>query len=121
MNYQQKPKGLKRIYLAAGHSARAFNWLLKNETAFKQEILGAAVLVAISLWLELALVERLMLWLSILFVIFAEVVNTGIEAAIDRIGPEHHPLSGLAKDLGSLAVTISLIIAAAVWLAVLAS
>ena len=119
MNFPNKPKGIKRIMLATANSARAFNWLTKNETAFQQELLISAILVTVTFFLEVTFAEQLILWCALLFVLFTEALNTAIEAVVDRIGIEHHSLSGLAKDIGSLAVSFSLIIAALIWLAVL--
>ncbi|KGJ86619.1 diacylglycerol kinase [Colwellia psychrerythraea] len=119
MNYQSKPTGLKRVYLATGHSLRALKWLIKNEAAFKQETVLSVVLFIITFFLNISLTEQISLWLTLIFVLFAEVVNTAIEAVVDRVGLEHHPLSGLAKDLGSLAVMLSLIAAMLIWLKIL--
>ena len=105
-----KPSGINRVVLAFKNSQRAFKWLAKNEAAFKQELfLLALSLIIISIW-QIGIYEKVMLLISVLFVIFAEVVNTAIEATIDRVGLEIHPLSGLAKDLGSAAVLIALLI-----------
>lgn len=102
-----KPSGINRVVLAFKNSQRAFKWLAKNEAAFKQELfLLALSLIIISIW-QIGIYEKVMLLISVLFVIFAEVVNTAIEATIDRVGLEIHPLSGLAKDLGSAAVLIA--------------
>jgi len=114
-----KPTGIKRVYLASVNSTKAFKWLLANESAFKQEMLILIVLTPLTFWLEVSRLEQLALVLSILFIIFAEVVNTAIEAIVDRIGLEFNPLSGLAKDLGSAAVLISLLIALLTWLVIL--
>ena len=84
--------------------------MLKNESAFKQEsILLIAMLMTI-LTIDISLYEKLMLLCAVLFLMFAEIVNTAIEVTIDRIGLELHPMSGLAKDLGSAAVMIAIII-----------
>lgn len=113
-----KPSGINRVVLAFKNSQRAFKWLAKNEAAFKQELfLLALSLIIISIW-QIGIYEKVMLLISVLFVIFAEVVNTAIEATIDRVGLEIHPLSGLAKDLGSAAVLIALLICSVVWVAV---
>ena len=113
-----KPSGINRVVLAFKNSQRAFKWLAKNEAAFKQELfLLALSLTIISIW-QIGIYEKVMLLISVLFVIFAEVVNTAIEATIDRVGLEIHPLSGLAKDLGSAAVLIALLICSVVWVAV---
>ncbi|MBE0363516.1 diacylglycerol kinase (ATP dependent) [Pseudoalteromonas ulvae UL12] len=116
-----KPSGINRVVLAFKNSQRAFNWLAKNEAAFKQELfLLALSLIIISIW-QIGIYEKAMLLISVLFVIFAEVVNTAIEATIDRVGLEIHPLSGLAKDLGSAAVLIALLISSFVWISVFIS
>ncbi len=113
-----KPSGINRVFLAFKNSQRAFKWLAKNEAAFKQELLLLALsLTIISIW-QIGIYEKVMLLISVLFVIFAEIVNTAIEATIDRVGLEIHPLSGLAKDLGSAAVLIALLICSVVWVAV---
>ena len=113
-----KPSGINRVFLAFKISQRAFKWLAKNEAAFKQELLLLALsLTIISIW-QIGIYEKVMLLISVLFVIFAEIVNTAIEATIDRVGLEIHPLSGLAKDLGSAAVLIALLICSVVWVAV---
>jgi len=115
MGTKQKPTGIKRIYLAAGHSLRAFKWLIANEAAFKQEFWLSVLLVVGSLFFPFSLFEYVFLWCALLFVLLAEIFNTAIEAVVDRIGAEIHPLSGLAKDLGSLAVMVSVIIATLIW------
>ena len=116
-----KPSGINRVVLAFKNSQRAFKWLAKNEAAFKQELfLLALSLIIISIW-QIGIYEKVMLLISVLFVIFAEVVNTAIEATIDRVGLEIHPLSGLAKDLGSAAVLIVLLISSFVWISVFIS
>ncbi len=116
-----KPSGINRVVLALKNSQRAFKWLAKNEAAFKQELFLLALSVTIiSIW-QIGIYEKVMLLISVLFVIFAEVVNTAIEATIDRVGLEIHPLSGLAKDLGSAAVLIALLISSFVWISVFIS
>jgi len=111
----QKNKGFKRIYLAFMNSVKGFKWLVKNEAAFQQELILIALLSVVSVFLNVSLLIHLLLIVSLLLVLLVEVINTAIEATIDRIGLEHHSLSGLAKDLGSLAVFISLAIAVATW------
>jgi len=108
-----------RIVLAMKNSVRAILWLVKNESAFRQEIillfLAAGVL---ALW-SIPYMEKAILLSSILFVLFAEIVNTAIEVTIDRIGKEIHPLSGLAKDLGSAGVFVAIAISSLLWLGAL--
>lgn len=114
-----KPKGLKRIYLATLNSFRAFQWLYKNESAFKQELVLLIAAIVLSASLDISRIEQTILILSIVFIIFTEVINTAVEAVVDRIGLEIHPLSGLAKDLGSAAVMLSMVIAASIWAVIL--
>jgi diacylglycerol kinase (ATP) len=116
---KNKPKGIQRVYFASLNSLRAFKWLYDNECAFKQEILLLVIAIPVSFVFNISFKEQVVLILAILFVIFTEIINTAIEAVVDRIGLEIHPLSGLAKDLGSAAVMISLIIASSIWLIVL--
>ncbi len=111
----QKNTGFKRIYLALINSLQGFKWLIKNEAAFQQELVLILLLSIFSCFLNISLLLHLLLIVSLLFVLLVEVINTAIEATIDRIGLEHHALSGLAKDLGSLAVFLSLVIAVATW------
>ena len=111
----QKNTGFKRIYLALINSLQGFKWLIKNEAAFQQELVLILLLSIFSCFLNISLLLHLLLIVSLLFVLLVEVINTAIEATIDRIGLEHHALSGLAKDLGSLAVFLSLVIAMATW------
>jgi len=121
MNYgiAHKKKGFTRIIAASFNSYKGLIWMLKNEVAFKQETLLTLVLVVIIFFLNIDLSEQFILIASLCFVLFTETINTAIEAVADRVGLEHHPLSGLAKDLGSAAVLISFLIAIYVWLAVL--
>ena len=111
-----KPKGMLRIVLAMKNSVRAISWLVKNESAFRQELILAAGVLAF--W-SIPYMEKAILLSSILFVLFAEIINTAIEVTIDRIGKEIHPLSGLAKDLGSAAVLVTIAISSLLWLATL--
>ncbi len=107
------------------HLRQALGWSLQGlaaawqETAFRQEICCFCVLMPLALWLGGSGIERAMLIGSLLLVLIVELMNTAVEAAIDRIGPERHPLSGRAKDIASAAVFIALINAAIVWLLIL--
>ena len=115
-----KPKGMLRIVLAMKNSVRAISsWLVKNESAFRQELI-LLILAAggLAFW-SIPYMEKAILLSSILFVLFAEIINTAIEVTIDRIGKEIHPLSGLAKDLGSAAVLVTIAISSLLWLATL--
>jgi len=116
---KNKPKGLRRIYLALSNSLRAFKWLYQNESAFKQEIFLLLIAFPISFLFDIGIAEQTILIISIIFIIFTEIINTAIESVVDRVGLEIHPLSGLAKDLGSAAVLVSIIIASLIWLVIL--
>jgi len=115
----QKYTGLKRVYFALINSFRGFVWLINNEAAFKQELIISAMLTLFSFYLSIDALVQLLLVSVLGFVLIIEIANTAIEVTIDRIGLEHHPLSGLAKDLGSLAVLLSLFVALATWSVVL--
>lgn len=110
--------GLSRIWHAAGFSYAGLRagW---GEAAFRQETLAAVVLVPLAFWLGRGWVEVALLAGSVLFVMTVELLNTAIEAAIDRVGPEWHPLSKRAKDMGSAAVLLSVLLSAGIWIAAL--
>lgn len=114
-----KPKGITRIYLATLNSFRAFKWLYTNESAFRQELLLLLLAIPTSFIFDISNKEQVILVLAIIFIVFTEIINTAIEVIVDRVGLDIHPLSGLAKDLGSAAVLISLIVAGSIWLIIL--
>jgi len=111
--------GFIRVVSAFYNSLRGFSGCWKNEAAFRQEVLCCVILVPLGLWLGNGGVEKSLLVGVCLLVLIVEILNSGIEAAIDRIGNEHHELSGLAKDLGSAAVFISLVLVGIVWFLIL--
>jgi diacylglycerol kinase (ATP) len=111
--------GLKRIINATGYSWLGLKAAYKHESAFRQEFWSAVVLIPLGLYLGQDWTDKAALVCSILFVLVVELLNSGIEAVVDRIGDEPHKLSGRAKDMGSAAVLIALIIAALVWASVL--
>ncbi|BFT31168.1 diacylglycerol kinase [Alteromonas sp. D210916BOD_24] len=113
-----KPTGLRRLLLAFKNSYRALTWLIKNETAFRQELVVTVIAIAVLCVWSIPTLEKALLFSSVLFILFAEIINTAIEATIDRIGTEIHPLSGLAKDLGSAGVLLATFISSILWLAV---
>lgn len=109
------PTGVPRLVAALGHSLRGLRVTWRSEAAFRQETLLALVLVP-AIWLLVpAPLWRALLLVTLGLVFVVELLNTAVEAAIDRIGPERHPLSGKAKDAGSAAVTVSLLLHGAVW------
>jgi diacylglycerol kinase (ATP) len=114
VNPQKLRTGISRMWHAFGYSLEGLKagW---RETAFRQEALAACVLLPASFWLGQNWVEVALLAGSVLFVCITELLNTAIETAIDRIGPEWHDLSKRAKDMGSAAVLLSLLLCAGVW------
>ncbi len=116
---EQKNTGIKRIWLATLNSRRSLVWLVRNEAAFREELFLLVVLGGASFALDVSALERCALIVSLLQILLVETLNTAIETTIDRIDLERHPLSGLAKDLGSAAVFISLTIATVVWATIL--
>lgn len=118
VNPQKARRGLSRMWHALGYSIEGLRagW---HETAFRQEALAALVLLPLSLWVGRSWVETALLAGSVLFVMIVELLNTGIETAIDRIGPEWHDLSKRAKDMGSAAVLLSLLLALGIWITAL--
>ena len=115
MEERNKHVGLKRVLLAAGHSWRGLAGTFKHEAAFRQELALAGVLVPLGIWLGHTGMERALLVSSVLLVLIVEIVNSGIEAVVDRVGLERHDLSGLAKDMGSAAVFMALLNVLVVW------
>lgn len=115
----QNQKGLKRIYNACFYSAAGYKAVWQHEEAFRQEVLLLLVTAPLALWLGQSAIERVLLIGCVVLVLLVELLNSAVEAAIDRIGPEHHELSGRAKDIGSAAVMTSLLWAAATWILIL--
>ncbi len=107
--------GLKRLLGAISNSAAGLRAAWKNEEAFRQELLLAIVLFPAAFWLGENSVQITLLLLSVLIVLIVELLNTCVEATIDRIGHEYHELSKRAKDIGSAAVGVSLATLLVVW------
>ena len=115
----QGPKGIDRIIKAAGYSRAGFIAAFQNEAAFRQ-ILALFVLGApLGLWLGKTGVERALLVGSLLLLVIVELLNSAIEAVVDRVSLDHHELSGRAKDMGSAAQLVALVAAAMIWALVL--
>jgi diacylglycerol kinase (ATP) len=111
--------GLQRLLNATRYSLEGFAAAARHEDAFRQELMLAAVLVPLGLWLGNGGVERALLVGSTLLILVVELLNSAIEATVDRVSLEDHKLAKRAKDLGSAAVMMSLATVAAVWLLVL--
>jgi diacylglycerol kinase (ATP) len=112
-------KGWARLIRATKVSYLGLGWAIREEEAFRIEAALALVLAPLALWFGRGGVQKAVLLMSLLIVLITELLNTGIEVAIDRIGPERHVLSGRAKDLGSAAVHLSLLQVPLVWSLVL--
>lgn len=107
--------GIKRIIDATGYSWKGLRATLKHESAFRQELFLCMVLVPVAIWLGPTAVEMSLLIGSLLLVLIVEILNSAIEAVVDRIGNEHHELAGRAKDMGSAAVMLALLNVFVIW------
>ena len=107
--------GLRRLLFTLMNSGKGLRFLLRKEEAFQLEALLACVLIPVATLLPVSPVERVLLIGAVFTVLIVEVLNTSIEVLTDRVSLDRHELSGLAKDLGSLAVTLSLLLWATVW------
>ena len=111
--------GLDRVIRAAGYSVAGLRGAYRGESAFRQELWLAAMLLPLAFWLGRGWVEIALLAGSVMIVLIVELLNSAIEAAIDRISFEIHDLSKRAKDIGSAAVLLSLLLCAGIWCAAL--
>lgn len=107
--------GLSRILWATRYSWLGIKAAWKNEAAFRQELILMLIMLPAALWLGQTAVERLILIASCFLVVIVELINSAIEAVVDRIGSELHPLSGQAKDMGSAAVFFALLLVGICW------
>lgn len=116
MNSPYKGKtGLKRILNAFRYSCSGLKEAYRNEDAFRQEVLLAAILLPLAFWVSPEVIERALMIGSVLLLLIIELLNSAIEAAVDRVSLDDHPLSKRAKDIGSAAVFISIINLTVVW------
>ncbi|WP_322997748.1 diacylglycerol kinase [Castellaniella sp.] len=111
--------GLIRIVRAFGYSLQGLGAAWRHEAAFRQETLLAVVLIPLGLWLGDSATERLLLAGMVVAVLIVELINSAIEALADAISTDHHPLLGRAKDIGSAAVLLTLLLTGAAWACVL--
>ncbi|OCG02362.1 diacylglycerol kinase [Gilliamella apis] len=111
-----KPKGLKRIINAFKYSLKGFKSAIKYETAFRQELILLVIAYVIVMLIDFSIYERILLLGSIGVVMIVELINSAIECVVDRIGSERHELSGRAKDYGSAAVCLSLLLTVTLWI-----
>ena len=111
--------GLTRLINALGYSKDGLSAAWKNEAAFREEVLLAAVTLPLAFYLGQTGIERALLAGSILFILIVEILNSAVEAVVDKASPEKHELAKRAKDMGSAAVLLSLLNAAVIWACVL--
>jgi len=111
--------GVERLWNALGYSLQGMASAFRHEDAFRQECLLAVVLIPAAFFIPVGATERALMVASVLLVLIVELLNSAVEAAVDRISLENHPLAKRAKDIGSAAVFLSLINVAVVWVVVL--
>jgi diacylglycerol kinase (ATP) len=114
-------RGLRRLINATRYTIDGLVAAWRHEEAFRQELVTAAVLLPVALWLPLPAVEKVLLIGSLLLVLIVELLNTAVEAAVDRDSVEINPLGKRAKDYGSAAVMLSLLVAGMTWVTILGS
>ncbi len=112
-------RGLRRVINAYGYTLKGFKACFRHEAAFRQELFGLLLLAPLGLWLGQNGVERALLVGCLFIVLLVELLNSAIEAVVDRFGGEQHELSGRAKDMGSAAVFVSIALVFTVWLLLL--
>ncbi|HAS6198911.1 TPA: diacylglycerol kinase [Vibrio vulnificus] len=113
--------GIKRIIKATGYSIQGLKAAFKHEAAVRQEFALLVVAIVLATWLDVSMLERITLLSVVVLVLIVELMNSAVEAVVDRIGVEHHELSGRAKDIGSAAVLVALIFAGFTWLYIVGS
>ena len=116
---QKKNKGFIRVIKATFYSLKGLKAAMQSEAAVRQELFLMLILVPVALWIDVSLVEKLLLIMTLFIVLIAELLNTAVETVVDRVSFDQHELSGKAKDIGSAAVFISLLLMLICWLAVL--
>lgn len=119
MNERNKPTGLTRLVRAFSYSLQGFAHTWREESAFRQEVLLGLVVAPLGLYFGRTGVERALLVAPMLLILIVEMLNSAVEAVVDRAGTERHPLAGMAKDMGSAAVMLSFFLLGTIWLLVL--
>lgn len=119
MNDRGKPTGITRILRAFGYSLQGLVHAWREEAAFRQEVTLAIAVIPGGLYLGHTGVERAILVSPMLLILVVEILNSAVEAVVDRSGFERHPLAGMAKDMGSAAVMLSFVLLGTVWLLIL--
>lgn len=112
-------KGFRRLWYATGNSLRGLKLAWQFESAFRQDLLLCALLIAVTCWLPVTPIEQVLLLMPLAVLLISELLNSAIETLVDRVSDEIHILSGRAKDMGSAAVLIALVLIVVVWSIVL--
>lgn len=110
-----KKKGLSRLFAAARYSLDGLRSAFGSEEAFRLEVLVFVIFTPVALWLGETAIEKVLLIASLLLLMIVELLNTAVEAVVNRVGSEYHDLSRKAKDIGSAAVLLAMILVALVW------
>lgn len=111
--------GFKRIKNATKYSYQGLKAAFKHEPAFQEEVVLAALMIPAALFIGDSQWERILLIATVVLVLIAELFNSAIEAVVDRVGTEHHELAGRAKDIGSAAVMVTMLLTGYIWLEIL--
>ena len=111
--------GLTRIIKAVGYSYKGLTAAWHNEAAFRQELVAVVAAIILAIWLDVGAIARILLIGSVFLVMIVEILNSAIEAIVDRVGTDYHELSGRAKDMGSAAVFLAVLLALFVWISIL--
>lgn len=119
MSDRNKPTGITRLLRAFGYSFQGFGHAWREEAAFRQEVALSMLVIPAGLYLGRSGVERALLVSPMLIILVVEILNSALEAVVDRSGTEPHPLAGMAKDMGSAAVMLSFALLGTVWLLIL--
>jgi diacylglycerol kinase (ATP) len=119
MSDRHKPTGLTRLVRAFGYSFQGFRHTWREEAAFRQEVMLSLLLIPTGLYFGNSGVERALLVSPMLLILVVEILNSAVEAIVDRSGTERHPLAGMAKDMGSAAVMLSFALLGTVWFLIL--
>lgn len=108
-------QGFSRLLNATRYSWQGLKSTWRTEAAFREEVPMVLVLIPLALWLDISAVEAALLIALSVLILVVELINSGIEAVVDRIGAEHHELSGKAKDVGSAAVLLTILMTLTAW------
>ncbi len=112
-------RGIARLLAACRNTWDGLSWAWRSEAAFRQEVVMIAIATVVALFLPVSSFQKLVLIGVLILVLIVEIVNSAIEAIVDRISLDRHPLSKVAKDMGSAAVALTLLLAFATWAVVL--